>query len=126
MTALPPDTNNITEKIIGVAIDVHKALGPGFVEKVYQRVLYIELKKLELEIDREYKIIIKWGNVIIGYQFVDFKVGDILVEIKATAEIQDIHKYQLLSYLKAANKPLGLLLNFGTPTLTIKRVIKTR
>jgi GxxExxY protein len=123
--AITNDVNKITEQIIGVAIEIHKKLGPGFVEKVYQRVLYIELKKLGLPMDREFKIVIKWGNSIIGYQIVDFVVADVFVEIKATSEIQDIHKYQLLSYLKAANKPLGLLLNFGSPTLTIKRVINT-
>lgn len=77
-----------------------------------------------LKFERECKIVVKWGRVVVGYHIVDFKINDILiVEIKATGEIQELHKYQLLSYLKAANKPLGLLLNFGSPVLGIKRVV---
>lgn len=118
------DLNKLTEQVIGIAIGVHKQLGPGMAEKIYQRVLYLELKKSNLEFERECKIVVKWGKVIVGYHIVDFKINDILiVEIKATGETQELHKYQLLSYLKAANKPLGLLLNFGAPTLGIKRMV---
>ena len=118
------DLNKLTEQVIGIAIGVHKQLGPGLAEKIYQRVLYLELKKTSLEFERECKIVVRWGRVIVGYHIVDFKINDVLiVEIKATGEIQELHKYQLLSYLKAANKPLGLLLNFGSPTLGIKRII---
>ena len=125
--SLDPNLNKLTEKIIGIAIEIHKKLGPGFAEKIYQRVLYLELKKTALKFEREYKIVVMWGKAIVGYHIVDFYAeSQLLVELKATSEIQDIHKYQLLSYLKAANKPLGLLLNFGSPTLTIKRVINTQ
>lgn len=118
------ELNKLTEIIIGVAISIHKTLGPGFAEKVYQRVMYLELRRNGLKIEREYKIIISWNNNIIGYHVVDFLVNNlVIVEIKATSETQDIHKYQLLSYLKAANKHLGLLLNFGSGVLGIKRVI---
>lgn len=118
------DLNKLTEQVIGIAINVHKKLGPGLAEKIYQRVLYLELKKSYLEFERESKIIVKWGKSIVGYHLADFIINKtLIVEIKATGETQDLHKYQLLSYLKAANKPLGLLLNFGTPVLGIKRVI---
>lgn len=118
------DLNKLTEQVIGIAIGVHKQLGPGLAEKIYQRVLYLELKKSGLKFERECKIVVKWGNAVVGYHVVDFKIDDILiVEIKATGETQELHKYQLLSYLKAAKKPLGLLLNFGTPILGIKRVV---
>lgn len=118
------DLNRLTERIIGIAISVHKQLGPGLAEKIYQRVLYLELKKTNLKFERECKIVVKWNRVVVGYHIVDFKINDMLiVEIKATGETQELHKYQLLSYLKAANKPLGLLLNFGTPILGIKRVV---
>ncbi len=118
------ELNKLTEQIIGIAIKVHKQLGPGLAEKIYQRVLYLELKKTNLEFERECKIVVRWGKAIVGYHIVDFKINDILiVEIKATGETQELHKYQLLSYLKAANKPLGLLLNFGCPVLGIKRVV---
>jgi GxxExxY protein len=116
--------NKLTEKIIGIAIDIHKELGPGFAEKVYQRIMYLELKRNSLGIEREYKITVHWNKNIVGYHVVDFLINNsIIVEIKATAETQEIHKYQLLSYLKAADKRLGLLLNFGSGTLGIKRVV---
>jgi len=82
------------------------------------------LKKANLKFERERKVTVSWGKVIVGYHIVDFLINDILiVEIKATGETQELHKYQLLSYLKAADKPLGLLLNFGSPTLGIKRAV---
>lgn len=118
--------NELTEQIIGIAINVHKQLGPGLAEKIYQRVLYLELKKTNLTVEREYKITVKWRNIIVGYHIVDFRINKaIIVEIKATGETQELHKYQLLSYLKAARLPLGLLLNFGSPILGIKRVINS-
>lgn len=116
--------NKLTEQIIGIAIKVHKQLGPGLAEKIYQRVMYLELKKIRMKFEREYKIVVKWNNAIVGYHIVDLYLeNEIIVEIKATGETQEIHKYQLLSYLKAANKSLGLVLNFGTPVLGIKRVV---
>lgn len=118
------DINNLTKQVIGVAISVHKRLGPGMAEKIYQRVLYLELKKNDIKFERECKIVVRWGKVVVGYHIVDFIINDTLIlEIKATGETQELHKYQLLSYLKAANKPIGLLLNFGTPILGIKRVV---
>jgi len=116
--------NQLTDQIIGIAIKVHKQLGPGFAEKIYQRVIYLELKKSGLDIEREYKITVYWNKAVVGYHIVDFLINnEVIIEIKATAETQEFHKYQLLSYLKAADKRLGLLLNFGSPTLGIKRVV---
>lgn len=118
------DINNLTKLVIGIAIGVHRRLGPGMDEKIYQRVLYLELKKNDIEFERECKIVVRWGKVVVGYHIVDFIINDTLIlEIKATGETQELHKYQLLSYLKAANKPIGLLLNFGAPILGIKRVV---
>lgn len=118
------DLNKLTKQVIGVAISIHKKLGPGLAEKIYQRVMYLELKRTGIKFERECKIVVKWDRAIVGYHVVDFKINDnLIVEIKATGETQDLHKYQLLSYLKAADKPLGLLLNFGSPTLGIKRVV---
>ncbi len=86
--------------------------------------MYLELKRTKLKIDREYKITVRWNKCIVGYHIVDFLINDeLILELKATGETQDLHKYQLLSYLKAADIQLGLLLNFGTPVLGIKRVV---
>lgn len=116
--------NKLTSQIIGLAIKVHKALGSGMVEKIYQRALYLELKRSGLKFEREKKIAIKYNNAIVGYQIVDFVVdGKVLVEIKAVSELNSIQVGQLATYLHATKIPLGLILNFGKSKLQIKRVI---
>jgi GxxExxY protein len=109
--------------IIGIAIEVHKQLGPGFQEKIYQRALYLELKNRGMKFEREKKIEIRWKQVMLGYQVVDFVINkNLLIELKAVPGIIDAHIAQMVSYLKASNLNLGLILNFGKPTLEIKRV----
>ncbi len=116
--------SQLTDRIIKLAIDVHKTLGPGFIEKIYQRALYLEFKNQKYTFSREKKIMVSYKNVSLGYETIDFDVeGRVLVEIKAVAEINDIHKAQLISYLKAAKREVGLILNFARPTLEIKRII---
>jgi len=118
------DLDKLSKKIIGIAINVHKNLGPGFPEKIYQKALAIELNKFGLKTEREAKITINWDKKIIGYQFIDlFIENEFIVEIKIAHEISDLYKAQLFSYLKAANKKLGLILNFGRPVLEIKRIV---
>lgn len=116
--------SDLTDKIIKIAINVHKALELGFVEKIYQRALYQEFKSNKFKFNREKRITIMFKNVNLGYDTVDFEIeGKVLVETKAVSEINQIHMAQLLSYLKAANKKVGLILNFAKPVLEIKRVI---
>lgn len=115
--------SQLTDRIINLAISVHKTLGPGFVEKIYQRALYLEFKNQKFTFSREKKIIVSYKNVNLGYETVDFDIeGKVLVEIKAVSEISTIHMAQLISYLKAANRSVGLVLNFARPTLEIKRI----
>ncbi|MDO8620680.1 MAG: GxxExxY protein [Candidatus Levybacteria bacterium] len=116
--------SDLTEKIIKIAIDVHKNLGPGFVEKIYQRALYLELKNSRLGFTREKRLSIYYKKVNLGYETVDFEIeGKVLIEVKAVSEINDIHRAQLLSYLKSSGYKVGLILNFARPTLEIKRII---
>lgn len=116
--------SQLTDKIIGVAISIHKDLKSGFVEKIYQRALYLGLKNIRLKVEREKKVSLRYKRANIGYGQPDFIINNkVVVEIKATSEIKDIHKSQLLSYLKLTNKKVGLILNFGKPVLEIKRVI---
>jgi len=118
------ELNKLSNKIIGVAIEVHKRLGAGFTEKIYQKVLEIELNKSGLTVEREKKITIKWEGREIGHQVVDFLInGEIIVEIKVTSMLNELHQAQLLSYLKAEDKRLGLLLNFGEGVLKARRVV---
>lgn len=117
--------SKLTERVIGIAIQIHKKLGPGYVEKIYQRALYLELKRNGIKFQREKKVDIYYNNANLGYEKVDFDIeSEIIVELKAVSEIQDIHKAQLISYLKAANRKVGLILNFAKEKLEIKRVVK--
>lgn len=119
--------NDLTGKIIALAINVHKKLGPGFVEKIYQRALYLDFKKNKFNFEREAKININYGGVNLGYEKVDFIVENkVIVELKAVSEIQDIHKAKMLSYLKASNCKIGLIINFAKQIIEIKRIIYDR
>ena len=115
--------SDLTKRVIGCAIDVHKKLGPGFVEKIYQAALGKEFVKKGLKFTREDKITIKYDGMVIGYQIVDFVVeGKVIVELKAVSELSNIHSGQIVPYLKAANLEIGLVLNFAKNRLEIKRI----
>lgn len=116
--------SDLTSKIIGIAIKAHKKLGPGFVEKIYQRALYLDFKKNNFNFEREAKININYNGVNLGYEKVDFIVENkVIVELKAVSEILDIHKAKMLSYLKASGCKIGLIINFARQIIEIKRVI---
>ena len=117
---------DITGKIIGAAFEVHKFLGNGFQEVIYQRALAIEIKKAGLEFAREIKQDIYYKDVPkpIGTRRADFVVaGKVLVELKAITELAAVHEAQLLNYLKVYRLEVGLLINFGEESLTYKRRI---
>lgn len=117
---------DITEKIIGAAFDVHGFLGNGFQEVIYQRALAWEMTQRKLEFDREIEQDIFYKNLPdpIGTRRADFVVeGKVLVELKAIIELQDVHLAQALNYLKAYKLGVGLLINFGSKSLTFKRLV---
>ncbi|MCK4575375.1 GxxExxY protein, partial [candidate division WOR-3 bacterium] len=95
--------NKLTEKIIGLAIKVHKKLGPGFVERIYEKALAYEFKKANINFREQVDIKVKYEDIELGYQRVDFIVEEVIVELKSVSEISEIHEAQLLSYLKATN-----------------------
>lgn len=114
----------ITGKIIGVAMKVHRELGPGFVEKIYQRAMYLEMKKNGIVFEREKKISLFYNRALLGYFQADFVVEkEILVELKAVSDVGDLHLAQMISYLKAANKKVGLIFNFAKKSLEFKRIV---
>lgn len=116
--------SDLTEKIIGSAINVHKKLGPGYPEKIYQRALSEEFKKQEIPFNREEKFRVFYDDKDVGYEIMDFCAYDkIAIELKTVREIMDLHSKQLVSYLKGRKIRLGLILNFGKSKLEIKRVI---
>jgi GxxExxY protein len=114
----------LTEKIIGCAIEVHKRLGPGFLESIYENAIIIELQRQKLHIEQQREVIIKYDSVEVGRHRLDLIVDNtIVVELKAVKNIEDIHFAIVKSYLKALGKEHGLLINFSKPVLEVKRVI---
>jgi GxxExxY protein len=117
----------ITGEIIGCAMEVHRTLGPGFQEYVYQRALEIELDKKKIQNKREFDIKIFYKGEFIALRRVDFLVNDLItVEIKARTEIDDTHLAQAINYLEASSYPIGLLINFGAKSLQFKRLFNKK
>jgi GxxExxY protein len=117
---------DITEKIIGAGFEVHKFLGNGFQEVIYQRALALELKEAGLGFEREKEMPIYYKDFgeQIGTRRADFIVeGDVMVEIKAITQLDDVHLAQALNYLKAYKLEIGLLINFGAKSMKFKRLI---
>ncbi len=115
--------SDITQKIIGASMEVHKILGNGFQEVIYQRALEIEMTNMGLSFQREYEMDIYYKESRIGGRRVDFFVEDcIMVELKALINLEDVHLAQAMNYLEAYNVEIGLLINFGAKSLQFKRV----
>lgn len=113
----------ITEKIIGCAMQVHKTLGNGFQEVIYQRALAIEMKYAGLDFAREKEMDIFYREVQIGNRRADFFVeGLIMVELKAIIQLEDGNLSQAMNYIEAYKMQVGLLINFGAKSLQFKRV----
>jgi GxxExxY protein len=113
----------ITEKIIGAAMKVHAALGNGFQEVIYQRALEIEMEEYGLKFAKEFEMPIYYKDRKVGVRRVDFFVENkIMVELKAVIQLENVHLAQAKNYLEAYNMQVGLLLNFGSISLQIKRL----
>lgn len=113
----------ITEKIIGAAYKVHNTLGSGFLEKVYQNSLVIEIQALGFSVAVEKPLKVHYHGEVVGNYVADIIVeGKVLLEIKAVKELSGIHEAQILNYLKATGIEVGLLINFGK-SVNIKRRI---
>lgn len=117
------DINELTHKIIGCAMEVHRFMGNGFQEVVYQRALSIELNMQGIEHIREQEMPLQYKGYDVGTRRVDFFVeGKVMVEIKAIEKLEDVHKAQAINYCEAYNIADGLLINFGGKSLDFKRV----
>jgi GxxExxY protein len=124
------DLNRLSSMIIKAAVNVHKELGPGLMESVYSTCMQIELGSMDIKVRNEVALpVIYRGRKVSEEGFrLDLLVDDkIIVELKSVDRVQDIHKKQLLTYLRLANKPLGLLINFNEPLLKdgITRIINS-
>jgi len=114
----------ITQQLIGAAFEVHNALGFGFLEKVYQRAMQVELQLRGLKVELEPKLQVQFKGVIIGDYAADLLVADkIIVQLKTDAEYQPIHEAQLLNKLRGTRIRLGFLINFGRERVEYKRMV---
>ncbi|MFN2507806.1 MAG: GxxExxY protein [Chthoniobacterales bacterium] len=112
----------LTEKVIGLAMKVHRALGPGFLESVYRNAFAFELRRAGFSVDIDKHITVRYENVIVGDFVADLIVEDtLLLELKAIACLSKADEVQLVNYLTATNHQFGLLLNFGAQSLQFKR-----
>jgi GxxExxY protein len=123
----PSDGLNLTAReVIGAAIEVHRILGPGFLESIYEEALSMELTRRRVPFERQVPSEIIYKGQTVGQSRLDLLVaGHLIVELKAVSQFMPIHVAQVISYLKAFGQPLGLLINFQVPLLPdgIRRVI---
>ncbi|KGO88003.1 GxxExxY protein [Flavobacterium rivuli WB 3.3-2 = DSM 21788] len=123
------DANQLSHKIIGLAIEVHRHLGPGLLESAYSECLAYEISNSGLYVEREKLLPISYKGIFIhhGYRLDLLVENKLVLELKTTDELTDVHHSQLITYLKLGNYPLGLLINFNTRILKdgLKRVINS-
>lgn len=119
--------NKLTEKVIGCAIKVHSELGPGLLESAYEECLYFELNKSGLHVEKQKALPLKYYDVLLkcGYRVDLYIENKLIVEVKACESLTDVHKAQVLTYLKLSGCKLGLLMNFNVTKLIsgVKRLI---
>lgn len=111
---IPDAWNAVTQSVIGAAMKVHSALGPGLLERLYEDALCHELSLRDVEFERQYPIRLQYKGIDLSPQRVDLVVGGlVVVELKSVETVHDIHLAQMLSYMRSADLPLGLLINFN-------------
>ncbi len=124
---LPSAQEQLVSACIGAAISVHRELGPGFREKIYQRAYRLELESRGLKYEAEKSIEVRYRDWLIPGQRIDLLVAEVvLVEIKAVPQLRPLHEWQVLSYLKTTGLRVGLLMNFNTRLLKhgLKRIVR--
>ena len=118
------DLNELTYAINGAIFEVNRILGPGFLEKVYENALLMELKARGIKAAAQYPIKVRYKDQIVGEYFADLLVEDeVIIELKTVDKIEKIHEAQLLNYLKATGIKVGLLVNFKSTKADIKRMV---
>lgn len=126
-TPLPPEVEAIVERVIAAAIEVHKQLGPGLREGLYEDALKIELKHQGLRFHCQQKVLIAHRGQNLRPQWIDLIVEDcVVVELKAVEMLHPVHQAQVITYLRATGHEIGLLFNFNRAVLFTKRIILTK
>ena len=118
--------HELTDRLLNAAVTVHRELGPGFLESIYEAALAHELAKRGHKVDRQKTVPVLYDGVVVGEHRLDLIVDDrVILELKACKAIEDAHLAVALSYLKATGCQLALVLNFSEPRLAIRRVVLT-
>jgi GxxExxY protein len=120
------EVDDLAHQVIGIALEVHRILGPGYMENIYEKAMRIEFESRKVPFENQLRVQVVYKSQLIGQGRIDFLVSRLLpVEIKAVSALLPVHQAQLISYLKMTNLQLGLLINFNVPLLKhgIKRVI---
>jgi len=118
------DFEVLSGQIIEAAISVHRALGPGFLESIYESALKVALRHRGVIYEAQKEVTIIYEDEEVGLHRLDLLVDDqIVVELKAVKELEDVHFAQVRSYLKATGRKVGLLMNFAAPTLLVRRIV---
>jgi len=121
------ELEGLTDKILGCAISVHKALGAGHMESVYHNAMVVELQRRGLKVEKEKDVKVYYEGKEVGVRRIDLLVeGMVILELKAVKEFDEAHATQLLSYLRSTGMRVGLLLNFAGPVLKIKRFLNSK
>lgn len=117
--------SEITRQIIGAAFEVHRVLGPGFLESVYEKAMAYELRSRQLDVHAQVEVPIYYKGVEIATHIPDLVVeGKVIVELKAAKDLADAHVSTVMSYLKATRLQVALLINFGKPSVQYKRIVR--
>ena len=120
------EVNDLSRRVIGAAIEVHRALGPGYQEAVYEEALAFELTRMNIDFERQSVFRVNYKEHVVGEGRIDFLIEDkLVIELKAIEKLQPVHKAQVISYLKATSCQIGLLINFNETLLRsgIQRIV---
>jgi len=121
---IPQKLNNLCYMVRGICMKVHKELGPGFPEEYYQKALEYEFPKNNVFAEPQKPIEVFYESICVGTSFLDFAIENILIlEIKSTSDLNDIHRFQVIKYLASTNYPVVLLINFGESGLKYERIL---
>ena len=121
---VPDSINNLTFRIIGLCMEVHRTLGPGFPEEYYQKALEYEFAKNDIVFEPQKVLIVNYKEIQVGVNYLDFLIEDALIlEIKSVSDLNNVHKYQVIKYLAASDYKIALLVNFGRESLEHERLL---
>ena len=122
--AVSKEEEELTGRVIGAAMEVHRVLGPGFLESIYQVALSHQLVLAGISFDREHEVVVGFKGIEAGRQKLDFLIeGRVVLELKAVSDLTNNHKAQVRAYLKATRLRIGLLINFDPELLQVKRIL---